>query len=388
MSSVLRIFLAAVLIAAAVLSLRIGYSDYLFQEDTEDHIRKALRVWPRQAEYAARLADFDAPNRGADLRRAIALNPGLSKSWIQLGLYLESEGNVEEAERCFLEAARHDHQFLPAWTLANFYSRRNDAERFWPWARRATEMSYSSVWPIFRLALELPASAETVREQLIPARRGIERELLAYLLHQNLNADTTATRLLAHAGADDLPALLAWIERLIETARTAEARRAWDALSDKNLLPYDRASLLSNADFAHEPLRAGFDWRIDPPDGVTCTRVPGGLRIQFSGKQPETFDLASQPLDLIPGHSYQLSIDSKTVDLIGSTNLRWRIAGVRSPPLNSTGDWSHATWTFRAGRTNRLVLTGQRDPGTRRPEGIVYIRRMDLRAVEAVPVRP
>jgi len=131
----------AALLVAAVQALRIGYADRLFREDTQASIQKASQIWPRDGDYPARLADFDSTNAIRYLRRALALNPGLSRSWIQLGLRLEFQGDVAEAERCYLEAARRDRQFLPAWTLANFYARRQNDEQFWLWARRAAETS-------------------------------------------------------------------------------------------------------------------------------------------------------------------------------------------------------------------------------------------------------
>ncbi len=379
MKLLLRLIGTAALLIATMQTLRIGYSDYLFRKDTQASVERAVRIWPRDGNYHARLADFDSTNAILHLRRAVALNPGLSRSWIQLGLLVELLGGVEEAERCYLEAARRDHQFLPAWTLANFYARRNDAERFWPWARRAAGMSYSDLRPLFRLAFEFTTSPEKVRERMLPPLRPVEHEFLRYLLSERLDGATMGARLLGKASREDVPVLFEWMDRLLEGRRVSEARKIWDALSDKRLIPYAHAGLLTNADFSHEPLGAGFDWRISAPPGVNCTRVAGGgLQVQFSGRQPETFELASQQLDLAPQSSYVLSLEYRTVDLGGSTNLRWRLGDTVSSPLGPAEKWTRWTWTFRPGTINRLTLMDRRDPGTIRPEGVVYMRGLAL----------
>src|SRR5579864_525924 len=176
MTLLVRAACVLVVVSAAVWTLRIGYADYLFRKDTLAAVQRAAAVRPNEAEFQARLADLDPTNDIAHLRLAVALNPGLSKSWIALGLRLELKGSIEEAEHCYLEAARWDRQFLPAWTLANFYARRQDAVQFWPWARHAAEMSYEDIRPLLRLAFSLTSIPNVVLEEMIVPRRKVERE--------------------------------------------------------------------------------------------------------------------------------------------------------------------------------------------------------------------
>jgi hypothetical protein len=365
----------AALAAAGIQTLRIGYADYLYRKDTLESVQRAAAAWP-SADFYARLADLDAQNAIPYLRHAVALDPGHSKSWIQLGLRLELSGEAREAERCYLEAARRDRQFLPAWTLANYYSRRHDAVRFWPWARHAAQMSYDDIRPLLRLAFGFTSSPEVVLNQIIVPRRKVEHEFLYYLLSEKMDASPIAARLQSKAEQEDLPPLLAWTDRLIATRRIGEARHVWNALSDKRLLPYPRLALLTNANFSHEPLQAGFDWRLTCPTGVNGIRTGGGLRIEFSGRQPETFELASQDLPVTSG-SYVLSFEYRTTDA-AATNLRWCLGEACSAPLPSAENWTRAAWTLNAGPVNRLVLLERRDPGSTRPEGVVYLRELRL----------
>jgi tetratricopeptide (TPR) repeat protein len=94
----------------------------------------------------------------AEWRAAVTSNPRLSSAWIQLGLYAEREGHLPEAEADLLQAARVDRQYVPAWTLANFYFRRGDPASFWPWAQRAAALTFDDYRPLLRLADRLAAS--------------------------------------------------------------------------------------------------------------------------------------------------------------------------------------------------------------------------------------
>jgi tetratricopeptide (TPR) repeat protein len=100
------------------------------------------------------------------LRSAVSLNPRLAMAWIQLGFDAEAEGNLAEAEIDFLRATRVDRQYVPAWTLANFYFRRGDAANFWPWARKAAARTFDDYRPLLRLADVLEPSPREVATRL------------------------------------------------------------------------------------------------------------------------------------------------------------------------------------------------------------------------------
>jgi tetratricopeptide (TPR) repeat protein len=100
------------------------------------------------------------------LRSAVSLNPRLAMAWIQLGFDAEAEGNLAEAEIDLLRAARVDRQYVPAWTLANFYFRRGDAANFWPWARKAAARTFDDYRPLLRLADVLEPSPREVATRL------------------------------------------------------------------------------------------------------------------------------------------------------------------------------------------------------------------------------
>jgi tetratricopeptide (TPR) repeat protein len=116
------------------------------------------------AEARLRLNPEPAPPN--QLRIAVSLNPRLAIAWIQLGLDAEAEGNLAEAEIDLLRAVRVDRQYVPAWTLANFYFRRGDAANFWPWARKAAARTFDDYRPLLRLADAIEPSPREVATRL------------------------------------------------------------------------------------------------------------------------------------------------------------------------------------------------------------------------------
>ena len=103
---------------------------------------------------------------------------------IELGLNLERTGRFAQAEDTFLEAARYDHRYQPAWTLANFYFRQNEPDQFWRWAHRAAERSYDDGLPLLRLATELEDDPSVVTNRL-GRRPALLRTYLDILIGQN-----------------------------------------------------------------------------------------------------------------------------------------------------------------------------------------------------------
>jgi len=155
--------------SALVLTARLTVAEADFRRNPD--LGAQSLYWLR----AANLARYESSL--AQLRASVSLNPRLSSAWIHLGLDAEGDGNMTEAESDLLQAARVDHQYLPAWTLANFYFRRGDSANFWPWARRAAALTYDDYRPLLRLADTLETSP-----QIVATRLGGDSQLLrAYM---------------------------------------------------------------------------------------------------------------------------------------------------------------------------------------------------------------
>jgi hypothetical protein len=115
---------------------------------------------------------------------AVWPKPPSSSEWIDAGLSAEQATDYGAAERALLEAARIDHQYLPAWTLANFYFRRGDVAHFWPWAARAAALAYDDLAPLVRLCDEMEPNPAKALDRLGGAPK-LQRAYRDYLTGRN-----------------------------------------------------------------------------------------------------------------------------------------------------------------------------------------------------------
>jgi len=374
---------------AACWSLRLAYADHLGRGVTREAVERAVRLAPGDARNHQRLAALDAGRKVSALRAALALNPRDSASWIELGLEAERRGELGEAERCLLEAAHVDRTLDPRWSLANYYFRQDDYPRFWHWAAEAAAMMYGDAAPLFRLCWRVTQDPEVMLARGLGDRPELLRQYLYFLLGaaSPKSAEPVAQRLLERGDGAAAPVLLAYCDRWLEAGQAEPAARVWNALAARRWIPAtalapDRGLGVTNGDFSAPPAGSGFDWRVPevPGAATTRTRSPAGLKITFSGRQPEECELLSQPLWLAPGKTYRLSYGFRTADIEAGSGLEWRVAGAKSGSLTSA-DWTEQSLEFAAPDSSgpaRLVLAYRRAPGTTRIEGTLWLQRVAL----------
>ena len=148
--STLRYLLVAAALAGAYYSAIFARASFLFAQDTAASVPAAADLVPFNANYVARLAAWQADKKEALLHRAVELNPFDFESYIQLGLTTEMQRHdPAAAERYYLHAADVNHMFLPKWTLANFYFRRERPDEFFRWAKATLQISPYQADPLF-----------------------------------------------------------------------------------------------------------------------------------------------------------------------------------------------------------------------------------------------
>ena len=385
-------------------SIRLSWADYLFRRDAEGPVRQAVRIVPWSAEYHARLAAIldgsgDAGAR-SELPKAVESNPRLASGWIELGLCAERAEDASDAETSLLRAARADRTYTTLWTLANFYFRHGQREKFWPVVRRALEIGDVETYdpaPLFRLCWRLSRDPDSILEQAIPDVGAVESRYLQFLVRENLApaAEHVTERVVALSGEHDLGAVFEYCDRLILEGDAERAIHAWNALCWRTLHGYrplepEAGVSLTNANFSTEPAGHGFDWRLPAIDGVTVERggMPPRLWITLDGQEPENCDLVEQVLALVPRSKYRLRFRYQTDGLAALSGVRWRLMDVAghgeivtdAADLSSEPETS-AVIRFSAPtgvRLARLVLAYRRVPGTVRIEGRVSISEIAL----------
>jgi tetratricopeptide (TPR) repeat protein len=387
------------LTAAGTWSIRLACADARFRTETVAATRQALSLTPGQAEYHVRLAQLlsedDPVAAVAALRRAVSLNPHDAQAWIELGLRSEATGDLPRAEANLLRAAAESRLYLPRWTLMNYYFRRRDSERFWFWAKSAVPMIWGDPLPLFQLCGRVTEAGDLI-DRLRIRQPELQAAYLFYLLDRGRPdlVGPSGRRLLQAHRATDVPLLLQACDRLLAARRPAEARSIWDGLIAARRIPAAgetgaSPTLLYNGDFSVSPSDHGFDWRLPLPDGISAAREehPDGLRLTFSGSQPES----SEPLvEWVPVEErtlYELRFDYLTSGIPVSSGLVWRIADAAGGAVIASGDILASEQpaarrlyftTPPECRLMRLSLAYQRRPGTTRIAGFLILRHVIL----------
>lgn len=380
--------------------VRLAYADYLFHRGSSEDIARAIGLVPSNPGYYARRAHLEPGQRLASLEKALALNPRDSAAWIELGLLAEGRNDLPEAERCLLESARVDRTFNPRWTLANYYFRRTSAtrpgqasqdrnvEEFWRWAREAVNIASDDLTPLFRLCWKMSRNADEICRRVLPDRPQALARFLSFLLAENHleDGESVAQRLMAYPGPERVSGLLGYCDRLLETGRLSPALRLWNGLVSRNLvqsslLDPEKGIVLTNGQFVAMPLQHGFDWRMPfvPGAAVAWMEAPGGLKISFSGRQPEQCALLIQRLPLLPG-AYRAEYEYRTSGIGDQSGVRWEMAGAQSAYLAGEG-WKKETFRFcgpSSPALARLALAYRRPPGTVRIQGWLWLRAVRL----------
>jgi hypothetical protein len=390
---------AAGFAAAGVWSVRLGWADYWFRRETLAGTQKALAITPGQAAYYYRLALLSSDDHPATaveaLKRAVALNPSDAQSWIDLGLLYEAGGDTARAEQCLVRAVEEDAQYLPKWTLANFYFRRNDPPRFWFWAKRAAAMAYGDPLPLFRLCGQMEEDGKLI-DRLAIRNPSVRASYVSYLVGQDRIdlVGPPSQRVLEGNRQDDTPLLLAVCDRLLDRSRVDEALDIWNRLAATHRIPFGARSsttpsLLVNGAFTVAPTSQGFDWRLPEVDGVSAAseESPGGLRLTFSGRQPERCEVLVQYVPVQEIRKYKLTFRYRTSGIAAGTGLAWRIAdrnggnGLAEGRDLSAEEEVHDQVSFDTPpgcRLARISLLYQRSLGTTRIAGFIVLRSLAL----------
>ena len=284
----------AVLVCALYWTVRLQRADWLFVKGDAGSLREAMRLTPGNAEYASALAGAEPVRAVEILKDAAARNPLDGGLRVETGLAEEERGDFGGAEKDLLEATRLDRGFAPRWALGDFYFHRRDAEKFWPVVRDALRVSYGDVPAQFRQCWSLTGDADFILERAIPDRPAVLRRYLDFLVSEGRldAAAPVALRVLARADREAAPSLENYCDRMLADWRGEEALAIWNGLVERKLVA--------------EPGR-GFDWRIAAPEGIHVERTGGGWVLRFNGRQPESTEILSRYVPLVPGRRYRVS---------------------------------------------------------------------------------
>ncbi len=398
-----------VLLSSSVASfwtLRIARAEDLSAADSLADRRIATALVPVDSRNWQKLARLQqqrgVPSLVAYIR-ATQLSPLNVEAWIGLGLEQEMNSDLASAEATLLHAAEISREYVPRWTLLNFYFRRNDPVHFWPWARQALELGHSDMQPIFRMAWALSEDPAKIEREMVPDRAMALGQYLVWLASTGKmdEAEKVSARLIPRAGQDEAPALEFYCNTQLALGHIAAAKTAWAGMLSKHLMPEVEESpasaattggawttILTNGSFAHDPSNTGLDWRKIASNGIFFRPIFPGLRINFSGKQPEACELLAQYVLLEKDRKYDLSYEYESSGIPPDSGLSWRVFDVKTG-VELTKNPRHLSREKMGSETirfltpaevggGRLVLLYQRALGTTRISGWLQLQQVAL----------
>lgn len=386
----LRIIIAGTCCFGIWCSWEFACADYLFQKDTEESVRSAIHLVPDDWEYYMRLAQFDRGHARELLATSLRLDRYNAQADIELGLQYEAEGDFGRAEKLLLDAYEVDHTYLPRWSLANYYFRRDNIPAFWAWARSAAEMPADDIGPLFELCWRVSPDPERITGAILNEKPELIRQYLGFLLakDQLLAAANVAPRLVHNSEPEtDRPLLFSIVNRLVAVNDAAAANALWHLLIERHWVVAD-TTVPNNAGFVREPLPVSFDWSLPEYPGLHSWPGSSGLETEFTGSQPEDCTIAEQAVALTPGN-YTMAYVYRTSDIPTDTGIRWQIIDAKSnavladSPDLSSDELKHSVLAFSvpAGAALlRLRLAYRRALGTPRISGTLVVRSTQIQA--------
>jgi hypothetical protein len=352
-------------------TLRVERADWLFVRGDAASIRQAMLLAPGHAEYSSALADVDPDRALPILREAVVRNPLDGGLQVQLGLAEERQGDFAGAEASLRRATRLDRGFGPRWALSDFYFDRRDEAHFWPAVKETLATSYGDVSAQFRQCWALTSCAATV-ERALPARPKVWKLYLDFLLSTGrLDAAVpVADRVLAGVNREGAPSLLNYCDRMLAQWRGQEALRVWNGLAVRERVA--------------APGR-GFDWRAAQLDGIDIESTTDGWTIGFSGREPESAEILSRYVVLLPGRRNVLRLQYRTSGIPADSGLRFDLYLADGRDLFGGAAMQPGAVAFQTpanATLGRLVLGYRRVPGTIRIEGTLALQKFAVEAAE------
>ena len=131
------------------------------------------------------------------------------------------------------------------------------------------------------------------------------------------------------------------------------------------------------------------DWRLPKIDGVSASADEGGgLRLTFSGSQPENCEPLVQFVPVQENTDYELKFEYRTHGIAAGSGLAWRITDpnggktlVDAGNLDAENEEAgRVSFVTPAGcQFARLAMAYRRVLGTTRIQGFVVLRKVEMK---------
>jgi hypothetical protein len=373
----------------------VARADLLARRDTVAALTAAAAILPANALFHARIAELD-PSRSGELDRALVLNPRNASWWIMRSVQQEESGDLAGTEASLRSSVAVARYYVPLWSLTAFYYRQANVPAFIRSAKDTLSVGSGDPRSLFQMATKLNLTPEVIEKQILPDRPETQSAWLAYSVERENwpSVTQTARRLTAAGSKTDAPAVLSACERLFLAGKLDESVAVWNAAIGAGWFSLNRLNPAAGASLTDETFSApriglGFDWKVIAPAEVAVSfSAEHYARLEFSGDEPESVDLLSQYLPLLPARRYKLTARSRTEDLPPATGLHWLVTALTptrtvealSPNLSGEDvtETSLEFETLPQPTPFRLMLIYRREPGTTRIKGRLWVQSLRL----------
>ena len=309
----------------------IARSDALFLQGTAESVRAAIRLEPDCWWCYVQLARLDESSAEQLLETSLRLNRYDSDATIDLGLRYESDGDFKRAEELLLQAFDVDRTYVPRWSLANFYFRRDNLPAFWMWVHRAMETPADDMGGLFELCWRVSPDPKSLEANLVEDNPDVVRQYIVFLIGKNRPAaavNSAFTLLRTGSQDSDQTLLFTLLDKLIHANDPIDANALWNRLIGLHWVEAD-TSFPNNPQFSRDPMPVDFDWNFPAYDGIHSWPGAIGLEAEFAGDEPENCVIAEQTIFLPPGN-YRLESSYHTRNILPDTGVQWQILESRS----------------------------------------------------------
>lgn len=386
------------LILALLVSLfgvRSGIAGVSADGKTIADLRWAVRLEPRNPEYWYRLGHYQQFNLEqpdflgsvASYQKAVALNPGYTQAWLDLGTAYEIDGNTAAAQDAFVHAKKtYPASAEVAWRYGNFLLRQGALPEAFAELRLALQADPRRAGAAFSRAYRSDPDIDAILNNLLPPVPAVYVDAIAEAVdsQQLAVAQTMWMRLMKLN-----PHLQLWqFDRFVGALQAHRdydaARQVWDqGTSTMNLpaLSQPRDSVLWDPSFESGLSNISFAWFFHPlAEGVhaeidTNEKLSGkqSLRLTFDGKHNPGVDIACAVGVVLPGTKYLFSGWVKTKDITGDQGVRFHLRSVgnneipvaATREIHGTTPWTSVEQDWTAGPGAREVeVCVSREPST------------------------
>ncbi len=371
-------------------SWKTARADDLYLQGTAESVRASIRLEPDSWWYYVQLARLDEPAAEQLLQTSLRLNRYNSDAAIDLGLRYESDGDFDRAEELLLQAFEVDRTYVPRWSLANFYFRRDNLPAFWTWIRRATETPAEDIGALFELCWRVSPDPKTIEANIVEDNPDVARQYIVFLIGKDQPSAAVNPALhLLRAGEQewDHTLLFTLLDKLVHANDSIGASAVWNRLIGLHRIVAD-ASFPNNPQFSRDPLPVDFDWNFPEYNGLHSWPGSIGLEAEFTGDEPENCAIAEQTIFLPPG-DYKLESSYRTRNIRPDTGIQWQIFESRSDKILASSVSLSSDTPDRVvlpfvvspdEQLLRLRLTYNRSLGTSRVSGTLVVTSVRIQS--------